>query len=124
MAIRLAGARISDFFGDKPDYGALGSQATEEAARNEVSAALRNLETAKTVMSAEADRAAGEHYADATRAGAAAQAQASMGSLAETIGGLGGLFSSGGSSSSMPATGSVRSGWAGIHGDKNPFKDN
>lgn len=78
MAIRPAGKKISDFFGDKPDYGALGSQATSEAARDEVNTALNNVKTAATAMRAEANRAAGEHYADVTRSIGATQAGASL----------------------------------------------
>lgn len=91
MAIRPAGIRISEFFGDKPDYGALGSQATSEDARGYVNTALNNAKTAATAMRAEADRAAGEHYADATRSIGATQASASLfGDVADAVGIAGG----------------------------------
>ena len=91
MAIRPAGKKISDFFGDKPDYGALGSQATSEDARGYVNTALNNAKTAATAMRAEADRAAGEHYADATRSIGATQASASLfGDVADAVGTVGG----------------------------------
>ena len=97
MAFRPAGRNLSDFFGDKPDYSALGNQATQDAAKGEVNTALNNARTAAAEMTAIADEQAAEHWADATRAGAAAEAQAGLGSsIASAVGGLGGLFSGGG----------------------------
>jgi len=97
MAIRPAGARISEFFGDKPDYSALGNQATADAAKGEVNTAMNNARTSATVMKAIADEQAAEHWADATRETGAIQGQTSaVSGIASAVGGLGGLFSSGG----------------------------
>ena len=97
MAIRPAGARISEFFGDKPDYSALGNQATADAARGEVNTALNNARSAATSMKAQADIQAAEHWADATRETGAIQGQSAMASgIASAVGGLGSVFSGGG----------------------------
>lgn len=106
MAIRPAGARISEFFGDKPDYSALGNQATADAAKGEVNTAMNNARTSATVMKAVADEQAAEHWADVTRAGGAAASQtAAVSGIASAVGGLGGLFSGGGAGASVNSEG-------------------
>ena len=75
MAIRGAGRKLSDFFGDKPDYAALGNQAVQDAAIGEINTALNNARTAATTMSAIAADQAANHWADATRETGAMQGQ-------------------------------------------------
>ena len=97
MAFRPAGRNLSDFFGDKPDYSALGSQATMDDAKSDINAALNNARSAATVMKAEADEASAAHWADATReTGAIAGQTQAVTDIAGAVGGLGGLFDSGG----------------------------
>ncbi len=116
MAIRPAGRKISDFFGDKPDYSALGNQATADAAKGEVNTALNNARSAATSMKAQADIQAAEHWADATRETGAIQGQsAAVQGIASAVGGLGGLFSGGGSSGGGGGGGPKSYGSLGVH---------
>ncbi len=125
MAIRPAGARISEFFGDKPDYSALGNQATADAAKGEVNTAMNNARTSATVMKAVADEQAAEHWADATRAGGAAAGQTSaVSGIASAVGGLGGLFKSKGGGGGYGSSIDVASADKRLHGDSNPYASN
>lgn len=96
---RMAGGTrgIASFLSDGPDYSAQGSRAVGESARDFISNITNNLKVNNAGLESAARIGAANHWADATRAGAQASAQAGMvGDIAGAVGGLGGLFGSGG----------------------------
>lgn len=92
-----AGAKISNFLSDGPDFGAIGSSGVMNEAAGDANTALNNARTAGMRMRSIAEIESAKNMAEATRATGQAQGQASMVSgIAGAVGGLGGLFSSGG----------------------------
>ena len=94
--MRFAGSsKIAGFIDEGPRYDLIGSKSAVNAAQDSVNTSMNNASTSDAVLSGQAQIAAANHYADATRAAGAAQGQASMVSgIAGGIGGLGGLFKS------------------------------
>jgi len=98
--MRFAGSKIAGFIDEGPRYDKIGSKSVINAAQDSVNTSMNNARTSDAVMSGQAQIAAANHYADATRAGAATQGQATMVSaLADSARSLGGLFKSRGGGS-------------------------
>ena len=97
--MRFAGAAFGaqNFMGDTPRYDQLGASATEQHSLGLANDAKNEAEAASAVMRGQAMVESAEAQAEAIRASGQAQGQASMVSgIASGIGGLGGLFRSGG----------------------------
>ena len=109
---RFAGQHkgITNFLGAKPNYSGMGADTTRAGAEEQINKFDANAKIANSQTQAVAQVEAANHWADATRAGASAQAQAGMvGDIASGIGSFApSLFSSG---SSTGGTGSGYSGY-------------
>ena len=113
---RFAGAAFkagtNSFMDDSPRYDKLGASAVMESAMGEANTAKNEAEAANAVMRGQAMIESAEAQAEAIRAGGQAQGQASMvGGIAGGIGGLGGLFRSGGGGGGISGSTALSSGW-------------